>query len=95
MLNVAQSTVTVSIKMDEQLKRDFSTVCRNLGLNVSTVVNILARKMTQENRLPFDISIDPFYSRTNIEALQESIKQMQQGKTITKTIEELEELAHE
>lgn len=92
---MAQSTVTVSIKMDEQLKRDFSTVCRNLGLNVSTVVNILARKMTQENRLPFDISIDPFYSRTNIEALQESIKQMQQGKTITKTIEELEELAHE
>lgn len=89
---MAQSTVTVSIKMDEQLKRDFSTVCRNLGLNVSTVVNILARKMTQENRLPFDISIDPFYSRTNIEALQESIKQMQQGKTITKTIEELEEL---
>lgn len=42
--------------MDERKK--FSTVCRNIGLNVSIVVNILAHKMIQESRLPFAIPIE-------------------------------------
>jgi hypothetical protein len=38
-------------------------------------------------------TIDPFYSPSNLTALQESIQQMQQGKTVTKTLEELEAIA--
>lgn len=35
---------------------------------------------------------DPFYSQSNINVLYDSINQMRQGKTITKTLEELEAL---
>ncbi|MDE7121791.1 MAG: hypothetical protein K2O42_06485, partial [Oscillospiraceae bacterium] len=52
-------------------------------------------KMTHEKRLPFEVSLDPFYSVSNMDALNESIAQMQQGKTVTKTMEELEALADE
>lgn len=39
-----------------------------------------------------DLKLDPFYSVSNMNALNESIVQMQQGKTMTKTMEELEAL---
>ena len=40
--------------------------------------------------IPFDVSIDPFYSESNIKAIDESIKQLEDGKIVKKTIEELE-----
>ena len=86
---------TVSIRMDDTLKKDFDSICNDLGITMSTAVIILAKKMTREKRLPFEVSIDPFYSESNINALNESIKQMHEGKTVTKTLEELEVLADE
>ena len=35
---------------------------------------------------------DPFYSESNMKWLQESIKQMENGQVVTKTMEELEEM---
>ncbi|MBP0962447.1 MAG: type II toxin-antitoxin system RelB/DinJ family antitoxin [Oscillospiraceae bacterium] len=86
---------TVSIRMDEDLKKDFDSICNDLGMTMSTAVIILAKKMAREKRLPFEVSIDPFYSESNIKALEESIDQMKNGKTVTKTFEELELLADE
>ena len=86
---------TVSIRMDDGLKRDFDNICNELGMTMSTAVTMLAKKMSREKRLPFEVSIDSFYSESNIKALHESIEQMKAGKTITKTLEELEGLADE
>ena len=52
-------------------------------------------KMCREKRIPFDVSIDPFYSENNIKAIYESIKQLDEGKVVTKTIEELEAMEDE
>ncbi len=86
---------TVSVRMDDTLKRDFDTVCNDLGLSMTTAITMLAKKMIREKRIPFDVSLDPFYNASNLNALNDSIEQMRQGKTITKTIEELEALADE
>ncbi|MCC8079337.1 MAG: type II toxin-antitoxin system RelB/DinJ family antitoxin [Oscillospiraceae bacterium] len=90
---MAQSIV--SVRMDDQLKQDFDAVCDELGLTMSTAVTLLAKKMTREKRLPFEVSLDPFYSATNIKALNESMEQMRQGKTVVKTLDELDALADE
>lgn len=84
----------VSVRMDENLKQDFDSICQELGLSMSTAVTMLAKKMTREKRLPFEVSIDPFYSDTNMKALQESIEQGRQGKVVVKTMDELERLAN-
>lgn len=84
---------TVSIRMDESLKKDFDTICNELGMTMSTAVTIFAKKMTREQRLPFEVSLDPFYSDSNMKALGESIQQLEDGKTITKALAELEALA--
>lgn len=86
---------TVSVRMDDHLKQEFDCVCNELGMSMSTAITMLAKKMAREKRLPFEVSLDPFYSQSNLEALQSSIRQMQQGKTVTKTLEELEALANE
>ena len=81
--------------MDESLKRDFDSVCNELGLSMTTAIIMLAKKMTREKRLPFEVSMDPFYSTSNMDALDASIEQMRRGKTVTKTLEELDAMADE
>ena len=62
---------------------------------MSTAFNIFAKKVIREKRIPFDVSIDPFYSDSNQNALQESIKQLEEGKVVAKTMEELKEMEDE
>ena len=86
---------TISVRMDDNLKKDFDAICNELGLSMTTAVTMLAKKMTREKRLPFEVSLDPFYSASNMAALNDSIDEMRQGKTVTKTLDELEGLANE
>ena len=77
---------TVSVRMDDKLKADFDKTCNDLGLTMSTAITMLAKKMTREQRIPFEVSIDPFYNSKNLGALNESIAQMQQGKTVLEAL---------
>ena len=85
----------VNVRMDEEIKKKMEETCKELGITMSTAFNIFARKMCRERRLPFDVSIDPFYSENNMKILDESKKQLEEGKVITKTLEELKELEDE
>lgn len=90
---MAQSLV--NIRMEDELKRDFDHVCNELGLNMSTAITIFAKKMVRENAIPFAVSYDPFFSKSNLRKLDESIKQLQEGRVVVKTMEELEAMEHE
>ena len=68
---------TVSVRMDDSLKSDFDKVCNELGLSMTTAITMLAKKMTREKRLPFEVSVDPFYSEENLARLRRSIAQME------------------
>ena len=85
----------VNIRMDEKLKKNMEKVCQELGMNMTTAFTIFAKKMSREKRIPFEVSIDPFYSQSNIKAIKESIKQFEKGEVINKTIEELKEMENE
>lgn len=85
----------VSIRMDEDLKKSFDSVCNDLGLNMSTAITIFAKKMSREKRIPFDVSLDTFYSESNVRHIYESLDQLKAGKIIVKRIEDLEEMENE
>lgn len=85
----------VNVRMDEEVKRSMEETCKELGITMSTAFNIFARKMSRERRIPFEVSIDPFYSENNIKAIKESIKQLEEGKVVKKSLKELEEMADE
>lgn len=51
---MAQATFNVS--MDESLKRQFDALCSDFGMTASTAVNIFAKAVVRERRIPFDIA---------------------------------------
>lgn len=82
----------INLRIDEEIKKSMEETCKELGITMSAAFNIFARKLVREKRIPFDVSIDPFYTDSNIKAIQESIEQLRKGQTITKTLEELKEM---
>lgn len=85
----------VNIRMDEKLKKSMEKTCQELGMTITTAFTIFAKKMSREKRIPFEVSIDPFYSESNIKILKESIRQLENGEVVKKTLEELKELEDE
>ena len=85
----------VNFRIDETTKKQMEQICNELGITMSTAFNIFAKKMIREKRIPFDVSIDPFYSESNMKAIDESIKQLEEGKVIRKTMRELEAMENE
>lgn len=47
---------TFSIRMDEGLKRQFDELCRDFGMNASTAINVFARAVVRQRRIPFEIA---------------------------------------
>ena len=85
---------TVSVRMDENLKKDFDSICNELGMSMSTAITMLAKKMAREKRLPFEPSIDPFYSEENLDRIRRGVQQLDEGRVVTKTLDELERVAN-
>ena len=79
MLIMAQA-VNVNFKLDADIKKDMEQVCSELGLSMSAAFTIFARKVARENRIPFEVSVDPFYSEENMARLKKSIADLNAGK---------------
>lgn len=88
---------TVNFRMDEGLKLDLERLCDDLGITMTTAFTVFAKKATRENRIPFELSGDPFYSTKNMMRLQESIASFEnkESKLVIKTAEELGALAND
>ena len=47
---------TFSVRMDENLKLQFEGLCDAFGMNMTTAINVFARAVVRERRIPFAIS---------------------------------------
>lgn len=56
----------LSARVELNDKRNFEIFCKNTGMNVSVAINLFIKTVLRENRLPFDIVSDSFYSEKNI-----------------------------
>lgn len=70
----------INFRIDEETKKEMEQVCNELGMTMSTALNIFIKKMTREKRIPFDVSIDPFYSESNIKHLEKITSEIDSGK---------------
>ena len=71
---------TLSIRTPDETKYAFEGFCESLGLTVSAAVNMFMKVSLRENRIPFALTADPFWSEENQAALRKSIKQLEEGK---------------
>lgn len=90
------SQTTLSVRMDAELKKQLDALCDDVGMTTSTAINMFAKAFVRERRLPFEVvASDLFYFEANMKHLQRSIKQLEEGRVITKTMDELEKMANE
>lgn len=69
----------VNIRMDEELKKQFDDFCNNVGMTMTTAFCIFAKKTVKDQKIPFEIEADPFYSKNNIEYLEKVTKEINDG----------------
>ena len=50
------SNINVTIRMDEDLKKQADTLFNDLGFSLSTALNIFVRQAVREQSIPFVIS---------------------------------------
>ena len=49
---------SMTIRVDEQLKRNFDMLCNQFGLSNSAALNIFMKTVVRERRIPFEIKAD-------------------------------------
>lgn len=74
--------VNVNFKLDSDVKKSMEQACSELGLSMSAAFTIFAKKVGRERRIPFEVSVDPFYSQSNMEHLRRGIAALNAGKGI-------------
>lgn len=84
-------TVNVNFKLDSEVKQGLEAVCSELGLSMSSAFTIFAKKVCREKRIPFDVSVDPFYSENNIKYLEKKMESYRNGNIVLAEHELIEE----
>ena len=72
----------VNIRLDDGLKERADFLFGELGLNMTTAVNMFIRQVIRQGGIPFDITVntDPFYSASNMKVVRQSIADADAGK---------------
>lgn len=80
----------ISLCVDDEVKSTAEKNLKEIGLSMSAAINIFLRKVARENRIPFELSNDPFYSKENMEELERRINDIRTGKSVMKEHELIE-----
>ena len=51
--------VSMTVRMDSQLKKQFNELCNEIGMSVNTAINIFANAVVKTKGIPFKISAYP------------------------------------
>lgn len=80
----------VSIRMDNDLKEQFSAFCTDMGMTMTTAFNIFAKKAVREYRIPFEIGAPRPNAETQ-EALDE-VRRMKADPSLGKRYTDVDEM---
>lgn len=84
------ATVNMSIRLDTELKKQADTMLSDMGLNMTTAMNIFLRQVVRQGRIPFEIATDIPNAET-LAAIQE-VDDMVNGKISAKKYASTDEL---
>lgn len=52
------ANVNINIRMDSDLKKRFEAFCNDMGMTMTTAINVFAKKAVREYRIPFEIGAE-------------------------------------
>ena len=81
----------VNLHLDTDLINGMEQACKDMGLSVTTAFTMFATKVSKEQRIPFEVAVDPVYSKANVDYLLNAIADVRLGRA-TLTEHELVEV---
>lgn len=81
------SQSNISLRIDENLKKQFDLLCDKLGLSMSTAINIFVKTVVREQRIPFEISLN-----TPNKELQKAIEDVENGVGLSKKFDNVDDV---
>ena len=92
----------ITIRVDEDVKREAETLFNQLGMSISGAINVFFRQAIREQAIPFPIRVktaeekyNEYFNPSNMKILLESIEQAKNGQVVAKTLAELEAMEND
>jgi len=68
-------TATLNVRMEPTVKLQLEQLCQEIGMSVSTAVNVFAKAAIRKRGMPFDVTAetDPLYSEENLRYFRQAM----------------------
>ena len=70
---------TISVRLDSNDKHLFEEFCNDVGMSISTAISMFVKNVIANQKLPFSVERDPFYSEENMNHLKRIINDIESG----------------
>lgn len=67
------ATTNLNIRTDKEVKEQAEVIFNELGLNMTTAINIFLKSTIRENGIPFDLKLGA-YNQTTLNAIEDGKK---------------------
>lgn len=74
---MANLTSAINVNVDPKIKEEATTILKDLGLNMSTFINMALTQVVKRNGVPFEV-VNPKPSKEMLQALAE-VQEMQKN----------------
>jgi DNA-damage-inducible protein J len=81
------ATTNINVRVDENVKKNADNIFNELGMNMSTAINIFLKQAIREHGIPFDLKLE----QPNEETLM-AMKDVEEGKNLRGPFNSIEEL---
>ena len=82
----------MTVRMDSQLKQQFSDLCNEIGMSVNTAINVFINAAVKTRGIPFEIKASQkVESMSGLEAFQQIRQMAESGKFPEMTLDEINE----
>lgn len=81
-------TTSVTIRMDENLKKEAEVLFADMGLNMTTAFTVFAKAAVREGRIPFEIRAYSEPNANTIAAMRDAVN----GKNLSRTYDSVEKV---
>ena len=73
---------TVRFRVDKELKTNMEQTCSEMGLDMAAAFTMFATKVVREKRIPFEVTVDPFYAEENQERLRKAFANVEANRLL-------------
>ena len=84
------NTINLNVKISKSEKEKFENFCKNLGISMTTAINLFVKKVIKENRIPFTVKSE-IPNKETIEAIKE-VQRMKKTKKLGKVYSDPDEM---